>query len=252
MSNFKREPMDSSGWFLDSGDLKEIKKWKNVIGGVTTNQVILFEKEGIYDVPSHIKKICKIVGEGVPISVELPNSKANEKEMISLAKYYYQQFPKNIVIKVPIIPDDVKGLKVITKLTKIGIRTNATLGINEAQLMLAAEASRKFAGVGSTYISLFWGRAIESKNRGESRGPEEVLTSTIAYLKNHNLKTRVIVGSIRIPSQVTAAFELGADIVAVPPKILDKIMFTTRAKETVEEFDNAYLKVKNNPKLKIR
>lgn len=244
--------MNSSGWFLDSGNLKEIEKWKNVIGGVTTNQVILFEKEGIFDIPSHIKKICKIVGEGIPISVELPDSRASEKEMVDLAKYYHKRFPKNIVIKVPIIPDDVKGLRIITQLTKIGIRTNATIGINEAQLMLAAEASRYFSGEGPNYISIFWGRAIESKRRGESRGPEKVLRATIAYLINHGLKTRIIVGGIRTAGQVITAFESGADIVTVPPAILDKMMFTTRAKETIEEFDNAYLKVKNNPKLKIR
>lgn len=252
MSSFEREPMESSGWFLDSGNLKEIKKWKNVIGGVTTNQVILFKKEGIYNVPSHIKKICEIVGEGIPISVELPDSQATERAMVDLAKYYHEQFPKNIVVKVPIIPDDVKGLKVVAKLAKMGIRTNATIGINEAQLMLAAEASRRFAGEGSTYVSLFWGRALESKDRGESRGPEEVLSSTIAYITNHGLKTRVIVGSIRIPSQVMTAFELGADIVSVPPTILEKMMFTTRAKETVEEFDRAYLEAKKDPRLKMR
>jgi transaldolase len=243
--------MNNSGWFLDSGDLKEVEKWKEVIGGITTNQVILFEKEGIFNIPLHLKKIIKIVGKGLPISVELPDSHMSEKEMLEIAKRYQELFPDNIVIKIPIIPDDVKGLKVISKLTDLGIRTNATIGINEAQLILAAEASRNYAGEGATYISFFWARSIESNIRRESNPPEEVLSIVKSYLFNHGLKTQIIVGSIRMPMQVIEAFDAGADIVTVPPKIFEKIMFTTRAKETVEEFDNAYLKVKDNPKLKL-
>lgn len=243
--------MDASGWFLDSGSLKEIRKWKEVIGGITTNQIILFKKEKTYNLPLHISKIIKIVREGMPVFTQLPNSKASVKEMVDLAKAYHKMFPNNIVIKIPIIPDEVKGLKIISKLASQGIRTCGTVGINEAQLMLAAEAARRFTGEGSTYISLLWGRAIESKNRDESRGPEKVLEATINYLNNHNLHSKIIVGSIRGTSQVIKAFDLGADIVTVPPPILEKIMYTSRAKETMEEFDSAYEKVKRNKKLKI-
>jgi transaldolase len=243
--------MIDSGWFLDTGSLNEIKKWKEVIGGITTNQLILFEKENIYNIPVHLKKVIKIVGPTFPISVELPDSNASIKEMINLASRYNDMFPDNIVIKVPILPDSVKGLKVISKLVKRNIRTNATIGINEAQLTLAAEASRGFAGEGSTYISLFWGRAAESEVRFESRGPRNILISVKNYLERHGLNSKIIVGSIRKPSQVIEAFDFGADIVTVTPQIFEKIMFTSRAKETVDEFDNAFLKVKNNPKLKI-
>ncbi len=251
MNKTERQPMNSSGWFLDSGNTEEIKKWKEVIGGVTTNQLILFEKDKIYNIPEHLAKMCKIVGPNVPISIELPDSKASFEEMVDLATAYHDQFPENTVIKVPIIPDDVKGLKVISALVGKNIRTNATIGINEGQLMLAAEASRRYAGEGSTYVSLFWGRAIESSKKGESRGPRQVLEATVNYLANHNLDTRIIIGSIRQESQVIEAFESGADIVTVPSKILEKMMFTTRARETVDQFDAAYEKVKDNPNLKL-
>ena len=92
---------------------------------------------------------------------------------------------------------------------------------------------------------------MESQERGESRGPIEVLDATLTYLANHNLDTRVIIGSVRKPEQVIQAFEQGADIVTVPPKILERIMFTTRAQETVEQFDAAYQAVRNDPRLKL-
>ncbi len=246
-----RSPMNRSGWFLDSGDLNQIRNWQEVIGGITTNQLILFEKEGIYDIPGHLTKMCEIVGPGFPISIELPDSKMEAEEMVDLAVAYHELFPTNTVIKVPIIPDDTKGLKVIARLAQRGIQTNATIGINTAQLMLAAEASRRYAGEGSTYISLFWGRAMESSIRGESQEPQDVLSATITYLANHRLDTKIIIGSVREPHQIIEAFSLGADIVTVPPKILEKIMVTTRALETIAQFDAAFEKVKDNPDLKL-
>lgn len=246
-----RRPMETSGWFLDSGDPEQVKKWLEVIGGITTNQMILFKKEGIFNIPEHLRRLCQITGPDFPISVELPDSKADLDEMIALAERYHEMFPTNTVIKVPILPDDVKGLKVITQLVKRGIRTNATIGINEAQLMLAAEASRRFSGEGATYISLFWARAIESSEIGESQHPRDVLEATLTYLANHRLDTRVIIGSIRKPAQVIEAFSLGADIVTVPPAIFEKIMHTTRAMETINEFDAAYEAVKDDPRLKL-
>lgn len=248
----ERTPMNSSGWFLDSGQLNEIAKWREVIGGITTNQVILFSKEGIYDIPTHMAAMCELVGDNFPISLELPDSAASVDEMIGLAQYYHDRHPTNTVIKVPIIPDDPKGLKVIALLAGAGIRTNATIGINAGQLFLAAEAARKFAGEGACYISLFWGRAQESFERGESQAPQDVLDATLTYLANHQLDTRIIIGSIRQPQHVIDAFAGGADIVTVPPKIFEKIMFTTRGKETLDEFDAAYRNVQNDPRLILR
>lgn len=247
----KRRPMETSGWFLDSGDPEQVIKWFEVIGGITTNQMILFKKEGVFNIPEHLEKLIQITGPNFPISVELPDSKADLEEMIDLAEKYHERFPRNTVVKVPILPNDTKGLKVIAQLVKRGIRTNATIGINEAQLVLAAEAARRFSGEGATYISLFWARAIESNSRGESRHPKDVLEATLTYLANHQLDTRVIIGSIREPSQVIEAFSLGADIVTVPPGIFEKIMHTSRAMETISEFDAAYEAVKNDPRLKL-
>lgn len=251
MPEILRKPMKTSGWFLDSGDLVQAEKWLEVIGGITTNQVILFQKEGIYNIPEHLASLCQITGPNFPISVELPDSQASFGEMVALAQNYHDLFPTNTVVKVPILPNDVKGLKVIAELAYRGIHTNATIGINEAQLMLAAEAARRFSGEGATYISLFWARAIESSERGGSRHPKDVLQATLTYLANHQLDTRIIIGSIRKPEQVIEAFSLGADIVTVPPAVLKIIMHTSRALETIQDFDAAYEAVKGDPRLKL-
>lgn len=242
----KRPPLNGSGYFLDSGDTEQIKKWQEVIGGITTNQVILFQKQGIKNVPAHLTTMCEIVGDNFPISVELPDSNWPIEKMFDLAQRYRQSHPTNTVIKVPILPNDVKGLKLIHKLAQTGIPTNATIGINYGQLTLAAEAARAYADQGVSYISLFWGRAQESYEREqETMRPQKLLEATLTYLANHNLpNTRVIVGSIREAKQVPEAFSLGADIVTVPPTILENLLKNQRAEETVQEFDAAFQKVK--------
>ena len=239
-----RTPLQGSGYFLDSGDLDEIKKWREVIGGITTNQLILFEKQGIQNVPAHLNLICETVGDKFPVSVELPDSSWPVEKMFTLALQYHEAHPSNTVIKVPILSDDVKGLKLIHKLATRGVRINATIGINFGQLTLAAEAARAYSDHGVSYISLFWGRAIESFERDkEGLMPQQLLEATLTYLSNHNLcNTRVIIGSIRKPEQVVEAFSQGAEIVTVPPTILGQLLHNKRAQETVDEFDQAFRK----------
>lgn len=246
-----RLPLAGSGYFLDSGNLEEIQAWKDVIGGVTTNQIILFEKQRVRNIPMHLSAMCEIVGDGVPISVELPDSSWSAEELLTFARRYHDAHPTNTVIKVPILPDDVKGLHIVHALVREGIRTNATIGLTFGQLTLAAEAARAYAGEGATYISIFWGRTIESVEQyQEGVHPNQLLEATLTYLTTHALDdTRVIVGSIREPAQVIDAFSHGADIVTVPESILRRMLQNRRAQETVREFDEAFRRVQQDIQL---
>lgn len=231
-----------TGHFLDSSKLDEIKKWLNVITGVTTNPVIL-QKDGVINIPDHLHQICQEVGAGFPVSVEVPYTQMPETEMLDLARAYNQLFPKNAVIKIPIIE---KGLAVIHQLAKEGIATNATLGVTFAQLAMAADA-------GANFISLFWGRALEGKEKyDEGPGPEVLLESTLTYLLTRgHTDVRVIIGSIRSPDQVRQAFAQGAHIVTVNPDILQKSMEARRLTETIDQFDQAYLQASQDPNFKL-
>jgi transaldolase len=134
--------MNSSGIFFDSADLTEFKKWfqAHVLGGATTNPVIL-QKEGIFDIPTHVAKMIDICGKNFPISIEIPDTDMTVKEMLELGKRYYARFPDNAVVKVPMHPSNPeKAFEVIYKLGQEGIRVNATLGLSVGQLIGAAEA----------------------------------------------------------------------------------------------------------------
>lgn len=147
------------------------------------------------------------------------------------------------------------------------------------QLVGAAEALRQSKADGDNYISLFWGRREEAKkqivdahikeaverldkelNDTEKAAIEKeisltvpdaaaTLMMTLEYLKSHSLATRVIVGSVRNISQIEQAFNIGADIVTISPKLIGEWMYTQRGEETVEQFNQAYRDVKSEIKL---
>lgn len=231
--------MKESGIFFDSANLKELKRWfdTGILGGATTNPVIL-QKDGVFNIPEHIKKMVEICGEGFPISIEVPDSDMNKEEMIELAIGYTKMFPTNAVIKIPMDPRDMpKALEVMSKL-KGSVKINATLGLTAGQLIGAMET-------GAEYVSLFWGRCDEAGRDGAA----STLKTVIKYKETHNLDSKIIIGSIRKVEQIDRAFELGADIVTIPPNLMEDWMFTERGVETADQFNKAYYEVKDKMKL---
>src|SRR5271156_6533810 len=117
--------------FIDTADITQIKEaWSwGIVDGVTTNPSHVFktgrEPIGLY------KEICGIV-DG-PISLETVGLTADEivKEGRSLAKIH-----KNVVIKVPLIREGIKAVKV---LSAEGFRTNVTVTYSPVQALLAAK-----------------------------------------------------------------------------------------------------------------
>jgi transaldolase len=259
----KRQPLNSSGIFYDSANLKDFKKWfdSGILGGATTNPLIL-QKEGILNLPKHISSMVDIAGPGFPISIEIPDSEMSVQDMIALALKYQKKFPKNAVIKIPMDPrEPQKGFEVMYKLGQKGVRVNATLGLGTGQLVGAAEALRHSKADGDNYVSLFWARREEAKNQIVNellkqgiKNPKalesvpdaaESVIITLKYLASHDLSSRVIVGSIRSVDQIEKAFSIGADIVTITPKLISEWMYTRRGVETVNEFDKAYRELKD-------
>jgi transaldolase len=225
-----------SGIFYDSANLVEFKKWfdAGILGGATTNPLIL-QKEGIFNITEHIHKMIDICGENFPVSIEIPDSTWSKEEMIKLAKDYSNKFSGNAVIKIPMDPrDSQKYFEVMHKLVQQGIKVNATLGLTTGQLIGAMVT-------GVDYISLFWGRCDEAGGIGA----EKTLTTVLKYREVHKLNSKIIVGSIRNIIQIDKAFELGADIVTISPKLIEEWMFTKRGVETADQFNQAYRDIKN-------
>ena len=129
--------------FIDSGDIAEIKEAQamGVIDGVTTNPSLL-AKAG-KPTRAAIAEICGVV-DG-PISAEVVST---DFEGILREGRDLVQIHKNVVVKVPLIED---GLKAVRVFAQEGIKTNVTLCFSAPQALLSAKA-------GATYISPFVGR----------------------------------------------------------------------------------------------
>lgn len=252
--------------FIDSANLEEIEKWNGtgIIDGVTTNQLIMF-KDGIKpgQFKSVVRKICKEMRDK-PVSVELSDSTASEKDMIKEAQRL-DSLASNIVIKVPLIPDTMKSLSVISQLAKLDIAVNVTTLMTFEQMVLAALSTRNCTK--PPYISLFWGRSIEDQAKYRTNSdfikdhpklgapspvnssPDEIIQAMCKFLDNGGYDNpKIIVGSIRNAAMAGSAFTAGAHIVTVTPEVLTAMLYSQRTIETIKEFDEAWKKLtlKNN------
>lgn len=186
--------------FIDTANINEIREANSfgIIDGVTTNPTLI-AKEGrnFIDV---VKEICSIV-DG-PISAEAVSLKTEDiaKEAVSLSKIH-----KNIVVKIPLNPEGLKATKIVSN---NGIKTNLTLCFSPTQALLAAKA-------GATYVSPFIGRLDDISEVGM-----DLIRDIKTIFTNYNIKTQVIVASVRNPIHVLEAAKIGADIATVPYNVL--------------------------------
>jgi transaldolase len=216
--------------FLDTASIKEIKEilpW-GIISGVTTNQKIFLAEKGV-NFKDRVLEILSLV-DG-PISVELTKTAEGDEELVKEAKEYSRWNPKNIVIKVPMFGDG-RGLRIVSRLKKENIKTNMTCMITTNQVMLAAKA-------GATYASIFFNRVRDS-----GIDPLKVIQESKRIIEEGLFSSKIIVGSIRKPEDVTEAAVAGAHIITIPYKILMQMPSHQKTEDTIKEFDQAWLEFK--------
>jgi transaldolase len=190
--------------FIDSGDTNEIREINDMglIDGVTTNPT-LASKSG-KPFKDLIMEITKIV-DG-PISAEVVSVTAPEmiKEGEELATWH-----KNIVVKVPLIGEGLKAVKV---LTSKGIKTNVTLCFTPSQALLAAKA-------GATYISPFVGRLDDISTEGM-----QVIRDIRLIYDNYGFETQILTASARSPIHFLEAARIGSDVITSPFKVIKQLL----------------------------
>jgi transaldolase len=190
--------------FIDTANLNEIKKAKalGLVDGVTTNPTLL-AKEG-EKTETLIRKIWEEVRGPVNVEVIGTTCDAMVKEAREMAAW-----GDEIVIKIPIT---LEGLKAVRILTEEKIRTNVTLVFSPSQASLAAKA-------GATYVCPFLGRLDDISFNGldliqQIRG---------IYANYEEIHTRIVVASIRNPIHVIESGLMGAEIVTIPPAVMEQM-----------------------------
>ena len=191
-------------FFIDTANIDEIKEANSMgmVDGVTTNPSLI-AKEGrpFEDI---IKDICAEV-DG-PISAEVISTEA--KAMIEEGKKL-AAIHKNIVIKIPMIPD---GMKACRALSSEGIPVNVTLVFSPLQALVAAKA-------GASFVSPFVGRLDDLASEGML-----LIEQMVTIYNNYGFDAEVLVASVRNPLHVLEAAMLGADVATIPFGVIKKMM----------------------------
>ena len=190
--------------FLDTANLESIKKYNDMglLDGITTNPSLLSKEGG--DPQKTMEEISRIIKGDVSLEVVAVNYEGMMEEGRRLRKY-----GDNVVVKVPMTAEALKACKA---LTAEGIPVNVTLIFSANQALLAAKA-------GAKYGSPFIGRLDDVGKDGMN-----LIREIKQIYPNYDFKTQILVASIRHPMHVVDAAKIGAEVVTLPPAVLEKML----------------------------
>ena len=189
--------------FLDTADIEQIEALLDtgMIDGVTTNPSLIAKSGG--DIKQTIAKICDLV-DG-PVSAEVT---ATDIDTMMAEAEVLSAIAPQVAVKVPLTTE---GLIVCRRLSRRDIMVNVTLCFSAGQALLAAKA-------GASFISPFVGRLDDLGADGMN------LIADICTIYDHyDFDTQILVASARNPQHVVDAALLGADVITLPPAIIDQL-----------------------------
>jgi transaldolase len=191
-------------FFLDTALVEEIREGASygLVDGVTTNPSLVAKSGRKFR--EVIEEICTIVDGPISAEVVATEAEAILSEGRELAKIH-----PNIVVKVPMIPE---GLKAVRVFAREGIRTNVTLVFSAAQALLAAKA-------GAAWVSPFVGRLDDVAHDGM-----DTVAQIVEIFDAHGYPTEVLVASVRNPLHVVDAARMGAHVCTMPLGVLRQLM----------------------------
>jgi transaldolase len=190
-------------FFIDTANIDAIREAQSlgILDGVTTNPSLVAKEGG--DFIEMLKEICTIVDGPISAEVTATEHKAMVEEALPLAALH-----PNIVIKVPMTRE---GLKACVELADQGIKVNMTLIFSASQALMCAKA-------GAAYVSPFIGRLDDISSYGM-----ELVEDIVEIFSNYGYPTEVLVASVRHPMHVIEAAKIGADVVTLPPSVIDQL-----------------------------
>ena len=188
--------------FVDTGNLKEVEALAQlgILDGVTTNPSLLAKETGDYR--QILRQICQTVKGPVSAEVTATDTAGMLRQGRDLAS-----IDEHIVIKVPFTKDGVRACKT---LASEGQRVNVTLVFSATQAWLAAK-------VGATYVSPFVGRLDDIGATGMN-----LVREIVDIFDNSDLKTQVLVASVRNPIHMIEAARMGADVATAPAAVIEQ------------------------------
>ncbi|MBU3179775.1 transaldolase family protein [Clostridium psychrophilum] len=195
-------------YILDTADISFIKKAIDLypIEGVTTNPTIIAKEKG--DFKSIIKGIREVIGEDLMLHVQCLSLDA---ETIVKEALYIKQFAgKNVSVKIPVIPEGIKAIKI---LKSKNIRTTATAIFTAQQALMAANA-------GADYVAPYINRIDNILGDGA-----KVVSDIVQLFNINNISTKVLAASFKNVEQVHKVCLAGAHSVTVNKDLFEKLIY---------------------------
>ena len=210
--------------FLDTAETNLIKEHYStgLIDGITTNPTLIMKSgRNPEDVYHELEDIGLI-----DISMEVVGDR---QTMLDEGRRLSREFGNVATIKVPCTPD---GLRVCRTLSAEGVRVNVTLIFSPSQAILAAKA-------GAAYVSPFVGRVDDNSFGGLCL----IKDISNVFKKQMWYETEILAASIRNVRDVGRAFEYGANICTLPPKVFEGMYNHILTEKGLQLFDEDWAQV---------
>lgn len=216
--------------FADGANIEEMVRLNSLsyISGFTTNPSLM-KQSGIKDYKKFALQILSKI-KSKPISFEVFSDDINE--MVNQATKI-ADWGNNIFVKIPIT--NTKGescLKIIKKLSNLGIKLNVTAIMTEEQIKNTCKALSPNV---NSIISVFAGRIADT-----GINPMKIISKSQKYVKNKK-KHEILWASTREIFNIFQATECGCRIITIPHELLNKMNLIGKnlnkySIETVKQF----------------
>ncbi|QAT39230.1 fructose-6-phosphate aldolase [Clostridium sp. JN-9] len=206
-------------YLLDTANLDQIKRAFDLypMSGVTTNPTIISkEKRSFLDI---LNQIREIIGQDKMLHVQAVSKNADE--IVKEAEYITNTIGGNIYIKVPVIPEGIKAMKI---LKSKGIKITATAVFTADQALMAAVA-------GADFVAPYVNRIDNISGNGVN-----VVKEIVELFKIYNLNTKVLAASFKNVQQVHEVALAGGHSVTVNADIMDGLLSHPLTDWSVDKF----------------
>lgn len=223
--------------FADGANIEEIIRLNSIdyIKGFTTNPSLM-RQSGIKDYKKFALQILLKI-KSKPISLEVFSDDVNEMfdQAIKIASW-----GKNIFVKIPIT--NTKGekcIKIIKKLSHLGIKLNITAIMTEEQIR---ETCKALSPNVDSIISVFAGRIADT-----GVDPIKIISKSLKYIKNKK-KHEILWASTREIFNIFQAIECGCKVITIPHELLNKLNLIGKnlEKYSIETVKQFYTDAKNS------
>ena len=207
-------------FIIVTANLAEIKHYNEVLNlsGVTTNPSIC-KKEGNVEFFNHMNSIRNIIGLDKSLHIQVVSQ--NYAGMLKDAMTILRKVDNQVYIKVPTTET---GLKVMKELKRQGVNVTATAIYSKMQAYLAMN-------VGADYLAPYYNRM-----QNNNIDPNEVISKIANLINLSSSNSKILAASFKNVSQVTDAFESGAQAATMGVDIIETALNLPSIQKAVDDF----------------